>query len=498
MSFLKNKIQLLLNNNWLLLAMLLLVGFLIRLHFYFGHIFSDDAYYSNLSLLILNGDFAGNYQGYPIFLLRILFVSINSFFMMLFGVNETSTIILPFFISQLNIFLAYFFAKEIFQDKIIALLSAFLICFFPVEIVFASINFPDSTNVFLLNSGLFLLYRSYKRNNIALSILAGILFSASMLVKENLLYFLMTLLIIFCYKLLKQKQFIKPILIAFLVVVLYLFTEGLIYSFTIGDIYYRLSILSLNYSYSFYDFFPYSIESLTNSDNYLLNLFAQIILNLKHIFLRRFYLFVPLVAFIISVISIYKKRNTTVSVWFLLIGFLLIAFTTSPTEYKPLNLERSWYVFPLILPAVLLVSSELVKLKMKLLIPVLIIYLLGSLIMSNAYLIYFNAEPKSELKEYLLFNKSQKIYTDHFTQCSVDLIRGNDHLSESITNKVIGKKILGKNSILLYNKKHIDELKLQGYNFPGLESSLLNELKIEKSFGDFIIFSNRNYSNYSK
>ncbi|MGB5893672.1 MAG: hypothetical protein WBG58_05795, partial [Ignavibacteriaceae bacterium] len=72
--------------NELLLILIILIGIILRLYFQIGHIFSDDAYYSYLSYTLLNGEFAKDYLGYPIFPLRINFLSITALSFNIFGI----------------------------------------------------------------------------------------------------------------------------------------------------------------------------------------------------------------------------------------------------------------------------------------------------------------------------------------------------------------------------------------------------------------------------
>jgi 4-amino-4-deoxy-L-arabinose transferase-like glycosyltransferase len=208
-------------NDWLILSLIILAGVILRIYFFTGHIFSDDAYYARLSLISLQNSQNSEYQGYPIFLLRKLFTWLNSLSFGLFGINEISSVLFPFFISILNMFLIYLFSILLFEEAKKRLLSVFFLAFFPLEITFASISFPDQMNVFLINLGLFLLYLSVNRKKLFISVIAGFLFSISFLVKENFIYVSLLLLLLFLYKYIKEKKIIYPILISLSVVVIF-------------------------------------------------------------------------------------------------------------------------------------------------------------------------------------------------------------------------------------------------------------------------------------
>ena len=82
---------------------------------------------------------------------------------------------------------------------------------------------------------------------------------------------------------------------------------------------------------------------------------------------------------------------------------------------------------------------------------------------------YFNKKENNDLKAFLSINQSKIIYTDHFTKYSVDLLRNysNEENSKRISGRNFNWKKLKSGIWVLFNRKHIDELKLQKYSFPG-------------------------------
>jgi hypothetical protein len=312
-----------------------------------------------------------------------------------------------------------------------------------------------------------------------------------MQIKENIYYTSILLIILLAYLIVKQKYFNTQILIALFFILLNVVFEGIIYLILHNDFLYRFTLLQQNYNFSYYDFFPYTAQKISNVKNYWRNLFDQIfIINSKSIFLRRFYLFLPIVASIKSIINIRKKENHLLTFWFLGTLILLIAFTTSFTEYKPLDLKRSWYIYPLLMPMIIITAIFLNKMKKYLRYILICAYMIGGIIMCTHYEVYFDKENISELKSFIAENQQHKIFTDHFTKYSVDLIRGYSDLrkSERIPGSEFNWKKIKKGDWVLYNQKHIDELKLQKYNFPDftiLESNLFSRVK---NFGDFIIY----------
>ncbi len=172
--------------------------------------------------------------------------------------------------------------------------------------------------------------------------------------KENAYYFLILLFFLLIYFFVKKKQLVFQLVIGIIFIIANYLIEGFVYVFLHNDFLYRLTITNLNYNYSYYDFFPYTAQKLSTSKNYLKNFFDQIFLiNVKSIFLRRFYLFLPIVSIVQTFFNSKKKEHSLLNFWFWGTAILLIAFTTSFTEYKPLDLARSWYIYPLLMPMVI-------------------------------------------------------------------------------------------------------------------------------------------------
>ena len=488
------------NNKYLLyLVAIILLGITLRIYFKIGHIYSDDAYYSYLSYTLLKGNFANNYLGYPVFLLRIGHTGLTTIAFALFGTNETATIIFPFLFSIINILLTYKIALLLTSQEKISLLAAFLMCIFPTDIVFATIDFPDLINIFFINLGIYFLLKSYKENKILLSILGGFSIFFSMQFKENAYYFLFLFLLLFIYLIIKEKKINVQLLIAVVFIGLNLVIEGFIYLLIHQDFLYRFTLTAANYKYSYYDFFPYTAQQFSGSKNYLKNLFDQIFfINTRSVFPRRFYLFIPITGFIQSLVNIKRQEYKLLTYWFIGIAVLLIAFTTSFTEYKPLDLQRSWYIYPMLMPTIILTALLIYNLKKLILYPLLILYMSGGIIMCNHYKGYFDVSNKNKLKSFLSNHREAIIYTDHFTKYSVDLIRNYSDPDDS--RRIYGdnfnlNKVKSGNWIL-YNRKHIEELELQKYKFPDfsiLKSGLFKEVT---SFGAFVIYEKTSRNDY--
>lgn len=472
------------------LAVIVLFGLLIRLYFQIGHIFSDDAYYSYLSRTFINGNFVNEYLGYPVFLLRIAFLGLTSFSMNIFGTNEHATILFPFVFSLLNILLIYKFTRLLTDNERISLIAAFFTAFFPTDVVFASIGFPDLINVFFINLGIYFLLKSRNQQKIHLAFIGGLLLSLSMQFKETSYYVLILFIILLGYFLIKNKQLNLQLVVGIIFIIGNYLVEGFVYLLLHNDFFYRITITNINYSYSFYDFFPYTAQKLSGSNNYFRNLLDQIFLiNAKSIFLRRFYLFLPLISILQTFFNFKKKENTLLNFWFWGTVILLIAFTTSFTEYKPLDLARSWYIYPVIMPIVILSSIFINRFSKLIRNGFFVVYILGSLIMCFEYGNFFDKENLNSLKTFLRENPSKAIYTDHFTKYSVDLIR---EYKFDNSKRILGSDFsfdqISPGDWILFNKKHIEELQIQKYQLPDFSNLNNREFRKLASFKDYVFY----------
>jgi 4-amino-4-deoxy-L-arabinose transferase-like glycosyltransferase len=473
------------------LGIIILIGIVVRIYFNIGHIFSDDAYYSFLSYQIFNSDFPGDYLGYPIFPLRINHLIITALSFDLFGTNELSSLVFPYLISVANLLLTYKLAKLLTDDHHISLMATLLIAFFPTDVVFATINFVDSPNVFFINLGIYFLIKSHKINRNRIAFLGGMFLFTSMQFKENVFYVLILLIILLFYYLINHKQLNFQLAVGLIFIGANFFIEGFVYLILHNDFLYRFTTTQVNYQYSYYDFFPHTAQKFSGSSNNLKNLFDQIFLiNGRAILLRRFYLLLPIIASIQSFINFKINKYTLLNFWFFGTLFLIIVFTTSFTDYKPLDLKRSWYIYPLLMPMIILSAIFISRFKSYIRYILVGVYIAGSLIMCDHYVEFFDMNNSNELKIFLRSNAEKTIYTDHFTKYSLDLIRGYHDLSKS--KKILGENFnfhsIGDGEWILFNKKHIDELILQKYKYPDFGILNSKEFLQVADYNDFIFY----------
>ncbi len=475
------------------LPLIIILAFTVRIIFYVGHIFSDDSYYAQLAYSYLQGNYGADFVGYPIHLLRklITFLTLSSF--SIFGKGEVSSIFFPFLFSILSIILIYFVALELTENKKVSLLSAFLLAVFPTDVIFASINFADLTAAFLINVGIYYVIQFLKTGKDKYFYFAGLYFAISIFAKMTFYYVgILIVILSFYYLIKKDKQRSMGLLVTAIIPLLLLVVEGIIIGSKTGNYFYRFQILEANYQYTYYNFFPYTILGDSYSSfEYFLGILQQVFVqNIKDIFLRRYFLLIPLFALIASVIFIRRRENKGLVFWFLGLTVLMIGFTTSPISYKPLDLKFSWYAYPIFFPSIIITALLISKYLDKIKILVLVLFFASSLYMSAQYHQFFDVPRKNELKEFVKQHPDDFIFTDHHTKYGIDLVRGykNSGMLFSLTDKSKSLTELPNNSLIIYNQDEIDELKLQGNTFPDFRELILPEFQIVEKIGEYKIY----------
>lgn len=456
-----------------------------------GHVFSDDSFYSQLAISFLEGKYPDNFIGYPIDLARKLITVITAAGFSVFGTNEFGSVAFSYIFSIFGIGLIYAITSEIF-DKKTALISAFILAIFPIDIVFATLNFSDLIAAFFINFGIYYVIRYLKYNHIKDSLFAGIYFAVSIFGKMNFYYIGILLVVLLIYQLIKTHKIDPGILIALLMPALILFVEGMIYGTKTGDYFYRLHLVEENYKYCYYDFFPYitNAEELSGPSYFFAVLNQIFIENLKDIFLRRFYLFIPLIALIQSFLLISAKKYKGIIFWFLGIVILFAAMTTSFKSYRPLNLTFSWHLYPIFFPAIILTASFIKRFSTKLRSLFFVVLFLVSVVMTIEYQNYFALEQKNEFKDFIRTHNSEIIFTDHQTKYSIDLIDEYPEIRRAkiVTDSEIPIYNIPPGSFVIYNPDVINELMKQGHRFKLFTELYSDEFQLVDIIGGYEIY----------
>lgn len=457
---------------------LLAAGLIVRFYFYFGHVFSDDAYYSYLAHTLYSGEFGADYLGYPVCLVRKGISALTAISFFLFGTNEASATVFPMIFSFLNMILAYTATKVITRSEISSVIVLLLTAFYPTEVLFASIAFTDMFSAFFINSGILLLFMADRDKKYSYSVLSGLLFFISVLFKINVFYTSILLSTLFIFVLIKKRSLNLYIFISLSVLVLGIMLEGYAYYLSNGDFFYRLTVMSSYSDFSKHDFAQSSGMTL-------------MLENFTAVFLRRTMIFIPLIAVLQLVINRKERKNRLVVYWFSGLLILYLFFTMSLSEYKLIPLRFTWYLFPLFLPSMMVASKLISSLKKGWMVLSLAGYIVYSLYMTQHFRTYFDLGNADLFRHAVKAEPDRIIYTDHFTKYSIDLIDGYKKPSRTVRLNHEMKRSILANSLAVYHSGHTSELNKQGFDYPDEEYFINNGFEEINRFGSFVIYEKK-------
>jgi len=351
--------------TYTLLFLIVLFGLFLRLIFFSGMGISDSLVYSKTANDINEGK-GIDPESTLTLSTRIGLIYATAFSYNLFGINDFSSVLFVLMTSIGNIILIFYFGKLLFDEKI-GLVAAFLLSFFPLDVVYATKLVSDMPSAFFMALGVYLfLHSEMKKMRYGVGyFLAGISIGLGYLIRETALLIALFFVVYIAYKRrIRKEYFLVPlgVLIIFII-------ESLIFLSLTGDPFYRIhasqqyladAVAKHNY-FGRLDFptglFHYPWLFLTNS------------------LLAPFYIFI----FISMLYSLVQKKKETSAILLWLIPLILyLSFgSASLTQYIPFRaVDR--YTSIVIVPGILLLSFLLSEKKpmVKKLTPLFLILLL--------------------------------------------------------------------------------------------------------------------------
>jgi len=348
----------------LVLVAILSVAVLLRLIFLQGFVESDPYCYAELANDLAHGKFLINdYNGALVFPLRIGLYGPVAVFIKIFGLSADSLVVFPFLISMAGCVLAYVLARSLF-GRTAGLIAAGLVAILPRDIAMASTLFPDPVAAFWANLGIALLIldpdKNGSRRSLLYSAFAGICFGISWMNKEVVVYAGPFVLIY----LLQRKAPLSRLACIATIAFLFLFSEAAFYHAATGDWLFHFHMVSKNYQQNAVWFFDQSSPYFGwEPGGYTHALLRRLLVSGPKSELTAFSM-LPVFALIAAVWGALgrDRRFAMLGVW-LITQLLLFNFASSSlTSYRPLPLEFERYLYPLLLPSVLLCSGFLAQL----------------------------------------------------------------------------------------------------------------------------------------
>lgn len=247
---------------WLIIIIILALT--IRLNFFLGMNLNDDECYANRAYNIVKGKHVLDRW---IFSPRIMMHYPIAFFYMILGVSDFSATLYILLCSLGSVAVSYFIGKTLFNPRA-GLVSAFLMSFFPIEVIFATTLVPDPPVAFFMGLSVCLFLLGEKKDKKTFYFLGGLAIGLGWLVKSlavliilfYIVYFLFDKIFNFKYLISNEKQkkyknrirkifsIRKGFIITALGFLLVILLEGLMYYITNNDFFLRFDVVIGHYT----------------------------------------------------------------------------------------------------------------------------------------------------------------------------------------------------------------------------------------------------------
>ena len=354
------------------LIVLLIVGLALRLYEFRGFGALDDAAYAQIAHQMASGMFRiGAYNGPAVFPLRVGIIYPTALLFRHAGVSEWTMVLFPFAISILSIVLIYVATNHFFGQRA-AVIGAALWAILPLDAFQASVLAPDLPAAFFSSLGIFgiiwTIDSRIRRTGALLfcGLAAGAALGVSWLCKESVAYaapFCAGLVVAALRK--DRRRCVVLWAGVALGAVTVLAGEMTVYHRATGDWLFHFHETERNH-HQYKNAFFVAGSSLTSphEHSYARAVLRRLFLDgPETILLHTQLMYLPLFAAIVCLHAWYSRRKSYLipGLWFVTLGLMFNFASSSFTSYVPLVLfER--YLFPILVPAVILVSGFLATL----------------------------------------------------------------------------------------------------------------------------------------
>jgi len=330
-------------NKKFLLILIVLFGIILRLAFFTGMTISDPLAYSKAANDINIGKGIDPASTLTLST-RLGIVYATAFSYRIFGINDFSSVSFTLLTSIGSIILIYYFGKLLFDENI-GLTAAFLLSFFPLDVVYSTQLVSDIPSAFFMSLGVYVfLYSEIKnKTNYWSYLLSGLLIGIGYLIRESALLIALFFVAYILYKRkLKFQYFMVP-----LGVLIVIMLEMLVFMNLTGDPFFRFTT-SQDY-----------LKEASALHNYFGRLDFPIgLLHYPWMFLTNellsaFYIFASFAA--LYFLMQRKKKTYTLLLWLIPLLIYLSFGSGSLTKYVPFRaVDRYTMIFTI--PAILLLA----------------------------------------------------------------------------------------------------------------------------------------------
>tara|TARA_Y100000310_G_scaffold329294_2_gene398869 strand:- start:1021 stop:2364 length:1344 start_codon:yes stop_codon:yes gene_type:complete len=407
---------------------------------------SDSLIYSK-SANYLSKDFENNLL--PTASTRIGLVSPVALSYSIFGISDFSSVLFILLTSLGNVILIFYFGKLLFNRKT-GLIAAFMMSFFPLDVVYSTRLLSDLPSAFFMALGvyIFLYYeKNSDLNNYFGYLFSGIFIGIGYLIRESALLIALFFITYILYKRKIKKEYFLIVLGVLLIIL----AETFILYLLTGD-----PLARFNASQG------YNTEALTNVYNYFgrldfpTGLFHYPWLFFTNKLLLYFYIFIFMA---ICYTLIFKKKSTyTILFWFSSLLLYLSFGSSSFSRFIPFK-AADRYLTIVSIPGILILAfflSEKNKIIRKVIAPVTILILL-IISIGTIYLI----EDRNQLDDLrnaytFLENSDKDIFIDKRSLLTIEYIsKFNTNLK---LNEYPPQLSNIKDSLVVINNNMIKEL----------------------------------------
>ncbi len=361
----------LLNNTKMLLFIVVLFGLALRLFFFSGMGASDPLAYSKAANEIDKGIDPNSTLTLTT---RIGLIYATALSYNLFGINDFSSVLFVLLTSIGNIILVFYFGKLLFNKKI-GLMAAFLLSFFPLDVVYSTKLISDIPSAFFMSLGVYFFLYSEIKSKLKYNIgyyLSGLFIGIGYLVRESALLIGIFFLI---YALSKRKVKKEYFLVALGFLTIFIIELGVFHALT-GDPLYRSTASQ-----------EYLLESHSSRNHFGRLDFPTGLFHYPYIILTTnliSYFYVSIFIAMIYCWNYRKKETLVIQIWFISLLLYLSFGSSSLTSYAPFRaVDR--YLTIITIPGILLLAfflSEKKTIIKKIIMPLILTILLLTSVVS--------------------------------------------------------------------------------------------------------------------
>jgi 4-amino-4-deoxy-L-arabinose transferase-like glycosyltransferase len=218
--------------HWL--ALITLFGLLLRIYFFVGLNWEDSPRYVWDAAQVAGGggDIQRNVNG-----LRMMVIYPVGFFFWMFDVSEYSAAVYPLLCSLGGIVLIFYFGKVFFDEKT-GLIAAFLLSFYPLDVLYSTQVMPDVPIAFFMAVSVFLFLKNELAggNNNSLIFLSGLFTGIAYLARVSGLINLVFFIPYMVYRSVHDRKIRSNYAFFFAGMLLCMLGEGVFYSLRSGNI----------------------------------------------------------------------------------------------------------------------------------------------------------------------------------------------------------------------------------------------------------------------